>query len=115
MKTTIQPTLGDLAHQVRYATEPDNPQLLDEYLAAAWACAARQPGLAKRNEVYLNVARLMLDVICDTYLPRQWRNLCLDHIYMPILTCERLANTSAQKRKVAKFKAEFRILGNYFL
>jgi len=106
---------SQLEKMVRYGSYPDTPGLVDDYLEMSRSIAKNQPDELSQHNVHYRVANTLLDTICDTYIPSHWRRLCLNHIYQPVFAAEKLAHTSACRRRMMRFRHELVILGNYFL
>ena len=66
-----------MSRQIRCGLAPDEPRLIDHYLAEGRylaACTATSPwGVAVTS------FRLLLDTASDTALPWHWRTVCLDN------------------------------------
>lgn len=100
---------------VRYGEQPDNPPLLNGYLTMSERIATDLLGSSGVRKLHLRVARVLLDTLCDTCVPRHWRCLCLDHIYRPLAAAERFVQTEVDKRQLRQLRQELNIMGNYFL
>lgn len=100
---------------VRYGQQPDNPNVLSTYLAMSSRISSKQTNRLVKRAVHFRVAGTLLDTVCDTYVARHWRDLCLDNIYKPIFAAEQLAISEKEKHQVRRFQHELNTLGNYFL
>lgn len=100
---------------VRQGVEPNNPPLLAKYLSMASKLANQYEARIDKRKVHLRVANSLLDTLCDTYIPMQWRRLCLDHIYQPLIRLEKLSISLREKNQLYLFKRELNALGDYFL
>lgn len=93
-----------LLRKIRFASEPDNPALIQH-----WLRNEHTPGSA-RPDLDWDILRLqyhlLLDTINDDALPVRWRCACLDAIYTPLRQMETLANDSARKREVRRLYFE---------
>lgn len=102
----------NLYQKIRYAEEPDDPQIITRFLTLS----ANQFNKSKRlrRQCLLIQFQLLLDTAVDEYLPAHWRNLCLNHIYNPLFTLQRLADCKQSQRQVNELFYELRIIGGYF-
>lgn len=100
---------------IRHAQQPDHPELLQDYLQLAKQLANHARDAEASRQTYLHVAHILLEVICDSYLPQHWRMLCLNNIYQPIFALQALAKTEQHKQHVRRFSLQLHTLGNYFL
>ncbi len=72
-----------LSRRIRCALEPDEPRVIDHYLAEGRYlvyCTDTSPWT-----VALTSFRLLLDTACDRMLPWHWRCICLDQAWRPLL------------------------------
>lgn len=72
-----------LSRRIRCALEPDEPRVIDHYLAEGRylvCCTETSPWT-----VALTSFRLLLDTACDRMLPWHWRCICLDQAWRPLL------------------------------
>ena len=83
-----------LGQQVRCALEPDEPRVIEHYLAEGryLVCCRATPAW----RVATASLRLLLETAQDVALPWHWRTLCLDQAYRPLRDVRRLAVTSEQ-------------------
>lgn len=105
--------IEELEHVIRYAIYPDSPDLLHHYLRIGKKYATTWPKSAQ-HVVHERIFDLLIEVICDPLLPKHWRELCVDHIYLPLSDLERLASTDAQINSVAKRWAVYKQSCSYF-
>ncbi|MHC2145543.1 hypothetical protein ACVI9W_001525 [Pseudomonas sp. 210_17 TE3656] len=77
-----------LSRRIRCAMEPDEPRLIDHYLAEGryLVCCTETSAWT----VALTSFRLLLDTACDRMLPWHWRCLCLDQAWKPLLQLRKL-------------------------
>lgn len=80
-----------LSLRIRCALEPDEPRLIEHYLAEgrylARFTATPQPMIAETT------FRLLMDTARDTVLPWHWRCLCLDQVWRPLRDLQAIATT----------------------
>lgn len=82
-----------MSRQIRCALDPDEPRLIEHYLAEGRylaCCTATSPWLIAETSF-----RLLLDTATDTALPWHWRSQCLDQAWRPLRDLERLSFASA--------------------
>ncbi|RRV06094.1 FagA protein [Pseudomonas sp. v388] len=86
-----------LSLRIRCALEPDEPRLIEHYLAEgrylARFTATPQTLIAETS------LRLLLDTARDTVLPWHWRCLCLDQAWRPLRDVQALALTPARRQR----------------
>ncbi len=92
-----------LLHKIRYASEPDNPDLIRHWLHHSVPPSHSQAGCW---QYYRLQYHLLLDTLNDSSLPLRWRCACLDAIYIPLQQLEKLAGDAAQKREVRRLYFE---------
>lgn len=100
---------------VRYGEEPDNPTLLNRYILLSEQKAADIVNVVQKRIVYYRVTNVLLEAICDTYIDRQWRSLCLDNIYRPLFAIQRLVTSLDSERQLQECRNEVQKMANYFL
>lgn len=98
---------------IRSAHEPDNPSLLQEYLADGERIASKRD--VDERDIYSEEFRLLLDTVSDLCLPQHWRSLCLDYIYRPLNALNTLSQGNAlAKKQVRAMEYELSIISHYF-
>ncbi|MEE4147323.1 FagA protein [Pseudomonas viridiflava] len=86
-----------LSLRIRCALEPDEPRLIEHYLAEGRYLArftATPHALIAETSF-----RLLMDTARDTMLPWHWRCLCLDQAWRPLRDVEALASTPARRQR----------------
>ena len=86
-----------LSLRIRCALEPDEPRLIEHYLAEGRYLArftATPPTLIAETTF-----RLLLATARDTVLPWHWRCLCLDQAWRPLRDVKVLAVTPARQQR----------------
>jgi hypothetical protein len=90
-----------LSLRIRCAVEPDEPRLIEHYLAEgrylARFTATPQTLIAETS------FRILLDTARDTVLPWHWRCLCLDQTWRPLRDLQALAHTPNQRQRAQSF------------
>jgi len=102
----------DLSRKIRDAEQPDNPMIIREFLNL-------EPLPVLKNKAVLRVHlvkqfQLLIDTICDEYLPSYWRRQCLDHIYLPLRSLARLATCRQSREQLRFLNYELQVLSHYF-
>ncbi len=90
--------------RVRLCVHPDEPRLVNRYLAAADELHIAH-GLP-RWEIALETAWLLVAVAADRGLPMHWRCLCLDHVHRPLAMLVRLADDDQRWRQCMTLRWE---------
>jgi hypothetical protein len=90
-----------LSLRIRCALDPDEPRLIEHYLAEgrylARFTATPKPLIAE------STFRLLIDTASDTALPWHWRCLCLDQAWRPLRDMQALAQSPAQQQRFQAF------------
>ncbi len=94
---------------------PDEPEILHRYLALVNKVAQQAPGRTEKTLLYYRAANTLLETICDSCLPRHWRSQCLDLIYQPIFSLQKLAIDESERHRLRLYCCELNTLANYFL
>lgn len=97
-----------LLHTIRFAREPDNPDLIQHWLN-------QDPALNEtHSDTCWRVRRLqyhlLFNTIKDAQLPLRWRCACLEAIYSLLNWMDTLANDIAEKREVRRLHFEVTML-----
>lgn len=108
----MNPSLQSLRHKIRYASEPDNPQLITLWLEMENKPEA-QP-FKQRWQNYEASVRLLLDTLADELLPAHWRISCLDQIYRPLANLQRLVRTDDDLRHLRQLLYEVQVTSHFF-
>lgn len=87
----------ELGLRIRCALDPDEPRLIEHYLAEG-RYLARFTATPKAM-IALTALRLLLDTARDTVLPWHWRCVCLDQAWRPLRDFKALAVTPARHRQ----------------
>lgn len=111
-----------LADKIRFASEPDNPSIIREWLsypsetfdqAQLRTPTAESSDMAwfdYQRSVYQAQFRLLLDTVIDELIPSHWRECCLDHIYLPLAKLEKIATSTAHRTLINQMYYELQIL-----
>lgn len=90
-----------LSLRIRCALDPDEPRLIEHYLAEG-RYLARFTATPK-SLICESTFRLLIDTASDTALPWHWRCLCLDQAWRPLRDMQALAESAAQQQRVQAF------------
>lgn len=107
---------SDLKNKIRYALEPDNPNILYQYLSALPVDFYRynDKSLAHERNHYIEQFHLLLETFSDDCLPSHWRCLCLDCINKPLFSLANLASCEQSLQQVKALHYELRVISHYF-
>lgn len=117
----VESNLAQLRHKVRWAVEPDNPQLITHWLARERCCNLRSISqapcgccsTARQRRRYHFQFQLLLGTVLDDLLPAHWRCSCLDHIYKPLCGLKQLCDNPAREAHVRRLYQELAISSRY--
>lgn len=111
-----------LRHQVRYATNPDSPQVIREWLLQSACCNAPKsspvceycsPAIQRAKAEYQFL--LLMEVVSDDLLPGHWRTQCLDAVYQPLSCLRALADSPQRQHRVRYLEHTLRMCSHYFM
>lgn len=104
--------IESLREIIRSGRFPQHPELVhlwfEEEGKRIPACHAR------RWEAFVAQFHLLLDAYADVLTPAEWRQNCLNHIYLPLVELERLASTPSARRAYHALLEELRVISHYF-
>ena len=98
---------------VRQGQLPDSPELLTHYLEIG-RCYAANKSKSLQIKIYTSILDTLLDTICDHCIAVQWRQLCLDNCYRPLLILETLVISDQEKNHLQQQYYKLRALSHYF-
>ncbi len=106
------PAINQLRHKIRYALDDDNPSLLPLWLAMedSLNCCDNSANWQLYHAEY----RLLLDALSDDLLPVHWRSWCLDNIYKPLMSLQRIAISEEQSQQLNRLFYELRVVSHFF-
>jgi len=90
-----------LSLRIRCALEPDEPRVIEHYLAEGRYLARFTA--TPRRLIAESTFRLLIETARDTALPWHWRSLCLDQTWRPLRDLQALAHTPAQRQRCQSF------------
>lgn len=97
-----------LCHKIRYAEEPDNPELLHRWLALAHL--TEHQNSRERWQTLVIQYRLLIATLSDAQLPLAWRCHCLENIYQPLRELEKIAQSDTERREARRLHFETRMM-----
>lgn len=100
---------------IRNAAFPDDPMLINHYFEAKKNIASHCISTVQERKAFYQMAMLLIDTFCDTYLPEHWRRVCLDNLYRPVLHLQKLADTQGEKQAVYTLQRRANVLAQYLL
>lgn len=90
-----------LSLRIRCALDPDEPRVIDHYLAEGRYLARFTA--TPQSLIVESTFRLLLDTARDTALPWHWRCLCLDQAWRPLRDMQNLALSPLQRQRWQAF------------
>jgi hypothetical protein len=81
-------TINHLRKTIRYAEDQNKPQLISFWLAEElilFSANNCKQDIEAQYRLYEGQFSLLLDTINDALIPGHWRELCLDHVYRPLI------------------------------
>lgn len=93
------PYLSVLRNKIRYGSEPDNPSLITLWLIQENEFISTDISLEENWQRHESQFRLLLETVVDELVPSHWRCLCLDYIYKPLSSLQRLSTTDSTSKK----------------
>ena len=99
MQQFTDPACDQLAEKIRRGDEADNPMLISLWLTATSA----NPANASRRQLRAKFEaqfRLLLETIVDELVPAHWRMTCLDHVYRPLSSLQRISDCAQSEQQI---------------
>jgi len=106
--------LSTLKDKIRYAKEPDNPMLISLWLSAEECHQNIDHAKINRQSRYQEQFYLLLEAFADELNPAHWRCICLDNIYKPICSLQRIAKNEQEQIQIKKLLHELSLTSQYF-
>lgn len=107
------PGLQGVRDKIRFGLEPDNPTLFALWLMqeerALSAVACRQQRRCHLETQF----RLLLDAAMDELVPRHWRCQCLDQIYKPLGSLQKIVDSPASEHQLKQLLWEFSVSSRF--
>lgn len=95
-----------LRDKIRYGEEPDNPALIPLWFSIEESEQSTiNPAFFLRSK-YESQFYLLLEAVVDELIPAHWRRVCLDNIYKPLSSLQRLARDDDSKKRLSKLLHE---------
>ena len=105
-------TCIELGLKVRHALEPQNPDVIRQYLCAVPRSVLR--GESEETEYLTAQFALLLETVADDALPMHWRRSCLDQAYRPLLGLRALPRSWRRESEVRMLVQQLRSAGRTF-
>lgn len=109
-----------LSDKVRHASEPNNPQLIGQWLKQTQCCndtsvngCCAQCPRALQQQNCEQQYRLLMETVLDVLTPDAWREACLNQIYQPLMRLERLAQTDQDHQRIQRLIYELNLGAQY--
>lgn len=99
-----------LRQAIRNASQPDTPNLINEWLQLEQELLCLS---GSYFTVYANQCRLLLETVCDEFLPSHWRCCCLDALNKPLLNMKAYARTANEIQHYNALANEIRTMTHY--
>lgn len=97
-----------LCHKIRFAEEPDNPDLLHRWLSLFET--SKQLSSQERWRTLLIQHQLLIATLSDTRLPLSWRCHCLENIYLPLREMAQMAQSERERHETRRLYFETRMV-----
>jgi len=107
------PGLTLLREKIRYGIEPNNPALLPLWLSLEEVQQQYLPALDLLPQHYEKQFYLLLETVVDELIPCHWRRTCLDFIYKPLSSLQRISHDQQSKNHLAKLLYELAVSSRY--
>ncbi len=102
------------ARRVRYFHIPNDTQAINEYLDSGQQ-VIRKYSVDSAHDVYLTEYNVLLETMCDTLIPSNWRQLCSDNITKILIRLRALAYTKEEILLTQTLSKEHKTLEKYFV
>ncbi|OOV88053.1 hypothetical protein [Oceanospirillum linum] len=102
-----------LRWKIRYATEPDNPSLLQLWLNMEHRLCQTQDR-DDQWQHHQGMLNLLIDSYSDELNPPHWRALCLDWFCKPLGSLSRLACNRQHRNELNRLIQEVSTLSHFF-
>ena len=104
------PSLRVLRNKIRYGTEPDNPTLIRLW----FSLDAPNPNCVFQIRRHFEAQfRLLLETVADELIPAHWRWLCLDNIYKPLCSLQKISDDEESELQLKRLFNELSITARY--
>lgn len=106
--------ISTLKDKIRYAKEPDNPMLISLWFSVEESHRDIGNEDEDLQHHYQRQFYLLLEAVADELNPAHWRRVCLDNIYKPICSLQRIAKNEISQKQVKKLLQELTATCQYF-
>lgn len=100
-----------LRNKIRYAIEPDQPQILSLWLAMEHEAVGDDTSL--HWDMYKSQFELLLESASDELNNLNWRYWCLDNINRPLMNLQRLIQNEQDHKEFRALCETLRITSQY--
>ncbi len=107
-----EPAINQLRYKIRYAKEENNPSLLSLWFSME--DSVMNDNSLECWKLYCAQFKLLIDTLSDDLLPQHWRMNCLNNIYKPLCSLQRIAISSDQLKHLNQLYYELRVVSNFF-
>lgn len=109
----MTPCIKTLRKKIRFAEEPNNPQLICMWLKIEQV-KMKNISYEKQWAGYINEANFLLDTLSDELIPAHWRECCLNHIHIPLGCLHRLVSSKKDLLRLNQLMYEVRETSKFF-
>lgn len=102
-----------IRNKIRNAQEPDNPTLISLWLAMEEQHQSDITFNCSLQSQYESQFYLLLETIVDELIPTHWRRICLDNIYKPLGSLQRITNDEQSKQHLSQLFDELSVSCRY--
>jgi len=102
-----------LREKIRFGLEPDNPTLIVLWLSSECDVRSTSKSYVELAKIYEQQFRLLLEAIVDELVPAYWRRTCLDYIYRPLSSLQRIAVSEKDQALIRKLNYELMVSCQY--
>jgi len=102
-----------LKSKIRHAEEPNNPGLIPLWLTLEEIEIGQEPSLRELRKNYESQFHLLLETVADELVPSHWRQVCLDNIYKPLTTLQRMINDDESRVRLSALMRELSVTSRY--
>ncbi|MCV6623703.1 MAG: hypothetical protein OIF51_18350 [Cellvibrionaceae bacterium] len=114
------PELIEIRALIRSGREPDNPQLINQWLHRESCCANRRGirpctrcSKERQQNHYEQQFYLLLDTISDELISPNWRRCCLDAIWQPLHVLHQLIHNEQDRSRWLQLRQELSLCSHY--
>ncbi len=105
-------SLEVLRDKIRFGTEPDNPALIRLWFSLD-SPNPYQSSISQLRQHHEEQFKLLLETVADELIPAHWRCLCLDNIYKPLCSLQKISNDEESELRLKRLFNELSITTRY--